>query len=58
MRLEDSMYKAESMAYLMRQTRHYQQPNEVALKQRYQYSKGTLHRSDSSEVLKRIPDYQ
>jgi hypothetical protein len=40
------------MATLMRQTRHYAYPNEVAMKQRYQYSKGTLHKSDSHDALR------
>lgn len=50
-RLEAEQLKAESMATLMRQTRHYAHPNEYAQKQRFQYSKGTLHKSDSHEAL-------
>lgn len=39
------------MATLMRQTKNHNYQNEFALKQRYQYSKGTLHKSDSHEAL-------
>ena len=40
----------------MRQTKNHAHPNEFALKQRFLYSKGTLHKTSSHDAFKDLVD--
>ena len=48
----DGLERSESMASLMRSGKYSNTPNQLALKQRYQHSKMTFHKSDSPQFDK------